>query len=129
MYELFQHFLLVFCEHFRMGTHFVLKNVYQIQNFRYFLPVPHVRHAIRLTSAKANTLQQTQQPVLMPVLDLIIFLIESWLLPILTTGFMETTNPKLLFKNYSCLTLKTIHLLNLVYHVIRYLVFSAAVLQ
>ena len=55
----FNIFLLVFCEHFRMGTHFVLKNVYQIQNFRYFLPVPHVRHAIRLTSAKANTQQQT----------------------------------------------------------------------
>ena len=60
----FNIFLLVFCEHFRMGAHFVLKNVYQIQNFRYFLPVPHVRHAIRLTSAKANTLQQTRQPVL-----------------------------------------------------------------
>ncbi len=72
MYELFQHFLLdlVFCEHFRMGTHFVLKNVYQIQNFRYFLPVPHVRHAIRLTSAKAKTQQQTQQHVLMLVLNL-----------------------------------------------------------
>ena len=55
----FNIFLLVFCEHFRMGTHFVLKNVYEIQNFRYFLPVPHVRHAIRLTSAKANTQQQT----------------------------------------------------------------------
>ena len=55
----FNIFLLVFCEHFRMGTHFVLKNVYEIQNFRYFLPVPHVLHAIRLTSAKANTQQQT----------------------------------------------------------------------
>ena len=55
----FNIFLLVFCEHFRMGTDFVLKNVYQIQNFRYFLPVRHVLHAIRLTSAKANTQLQT----------------------------------------------------------------------
>jgi hypothetical protein len=58
----------------------------------------HDLHAIRLTSAKANTLQQTQQPVLMPVLDL------DRVLPILTPGFMETTNLKLLFKNNTCFT-------------------------
>ena len=37
---------------------------------RYFMWVLHDLHAVRLTSAKANTLQQTRQPVLMPVLDL-----------------------------------------------------------
>ena len=37
---------------------------------RYFMWVLHDLHAVRLTSAKANTQQQTQQPVLMPVLNL-----------------------------------------------------------
>ena len=57
-----------------------------------------MRHAIRLTSARANTQQHTQQPVLMPILNL-----DSHS-PILTAGFIETTNLKLLFKNNTCFT-------------------------
>ena len=41
------------------------------------------------------------------------FAISLHIIRILAPGFL---------KNYSCLTLKTIHLLNLVYHVIRYIV-------
>jgi hypothetical protein len=36
----------------------------------YYFGRAHILDAVRLTSDKANTLQQTQQPVLMPVLNL-----------------------------------------------------------
>jgi hypothetical protein len=54
-----------------MGTIFVLENVTRIHILLGTnIWVLHDLHAVRHTSAKANTLPQTQQPVLMPVLDL-----------------------------------------------------------
>ena len=100
MYELFQHFFISLLQSFSDGNHFCIQKYYSIQILLGTL-CGYYMTCMQFDSPQLKQTQYNKHNNLFSCQFSI--LIESCS-PILTPGFIETTNLKLLFKNNTCFT-------------------------